>query len=87
MMPSRGMGALAPAKMPKTTKKRDGNEPVGLFKKGGWIKGAIKHPGAFTAKAKKAGKSVGEFAKEKASAPGTLGKQARLAQTLRGLKK
>ena len=38
MMPSRGMGALAPAKLPKTTKKRDGNEPVGLFKRGGKVK-------------------------------------------------
>lgn len=54
---------------------------------GKWIQGAIKHPGAFTAKAKKAGKSVAAFAKEKASAPGALGKQARLAQTLRKMHK
>ena len=46
-----------------------------------WIKGAVKHPGAFTAKAKAAGKSVAEYAAEKSDAPGTLGKQARLAQT------
>ena len=38
MLASRGMGALAPAKLPKTTKKRDGNEPVGLFKRGGKVK-------------------------------------------------
>ena len=50
-----------------------------------WIKKAVKHPGAFTAKAKAAGKSVAAFSKEKAHAPGTLGKQARLAKTLRGL--
>lgn len=89
MRASRGMGAIAPSKMPKgrTTVKRDGNEPVGLYKKGGWIKGAIKHPGAFTKKAKAAGKSVSAFAKEKAGASGTLGKQARLAQTLSKLRK
>jgi hypothetical protein len=88
------MGAIAPSKMPKarTVQKRDGAEPVKLFNKGGmaggkWIQKAIKRPGAFTAKAKAAGKSVAAFAKEKAGAPGRLGKQARLAQTLRGLKK
>ena len=52
-----------------------------------WIQKAVKHPGAFTKKAKAAGKSVAAFAKEKEHAPGTLGKQARLAQTLKGLKK
>lgn len=50
-----------------------------------WIAGAIEHPGSFTRKAKAAGKSVGEYAAEKAHAPGVLGKQARLAQTLRGM--
>lgn len=52
-----------------------------------WIKGAIKKPGAFSSKAKKAGESTAEYAKEKASAPGKLGKQARLASTLMGMKK
>jgi len=47
-----------------------------------WIKGAIKHPGAFSAKAKAAGKSTAEYAREKEDAPGTLGKQARLAENL-----
>ena len=56
-------------------------------KKGGWIQKAIKRPGAFTAKAKAAGKSVAAFAKEKAGASGRLGKQARLAQTLSKLRK
>lgn len=57
----------------------------GMAEDGGekWIQKAVKHPGAFTAKAKAAGKSVAAFAKEKAHAPGKLGKQARLAQTLR----
>jgi hypothetical protein len=37
MRPSRGMGDIAPSKVPKTTKKRDGNEPVELYKKGGKV--------------------------------------------------
>lgn len=47
-----------------------------------WIAGAIKHPGAFTAKAKKAGMSVQGYAREKKGSSGTLGRQARLAMTL-----
>lgn len=40
MRPSRGMGAIAPSKMPRarTVKKRDGNEPVKLYKKGGKVR-------------------------------------------------
>jgi hypothetical protein len=34
MMPSRGMGAMNPKKI-RSIKKRDGNEPVKLFKEGG----------------------------------------------------
>ncbi len=52
-----------------------------------WIQGAIKDPGAFSAKAKAAGKSTAEFAKEKQGAPGKLGKQARLAETLGKMRK
>ncbi len=37
MMPSRGMGAISPAKI-KKIRKRDGNEPVSLFKQGGKAK-------------------------------------------------
>jgi hypothetical protein len=40
MMPSRGMGAINPKKLPRTTKKRDGNEPVGLYKDGGKVNAA-----------------------------------------------
>ena len=36
MMPSRGMGAISPAKI-KKIKKRDGNEPVKVYKKGGEV--------------------------------------------------
>jgi hypothetical protein len=52
-----------------------------------WIAGAIKHPGALTAKAKKAGKSVSAFAAAHKSDKGTTGKQSRLAQTLSKLRK
>jgi len=56
-----------------------------------WIKGAIKRPGAFTAKAKKAGKSVSEFATQ-VSKPGSKAstqtrRQAALAKTLSKLRK
>ena len=47
-----------------------------------WIQGAIEHPGAFKAKAERAGKSTRAYAQEKKDAPGTLGRQARLALTL-----
>ena len=37
MRPSRGMGAIAPSKMPKARKivRKDGTEPTKLFSKGG----------------------------------------------------
>lgn len=56
-------------------------QQVEKYKRGGWIKGAVKHPGAFTASANKAGKSVHQYAEEKKSAPGTTGRRARLALT------
>lgn len=46
-----------------------------------WMKAAFAGShGQFKAKAARAGKSTAEFAREKASAPGRLGKQARLAE-------
>lgn len=48
-----------------------------------WISKAIKRPGAFTRKAKVAGMTVQAYARKMRSAPGRLGKQARLALTLR----
>ena len=39
MKPSRGMGAVIPSKLPK-------GEKAAVLAKGGWIKGAIKKPGA-----------------------------------------
>jgi hypothetical protein len=56
-----------------------------------WIQGAIKRPGAFTAKAKKAGMSVSEYA-SKVGKPGSKAstqtkRQAALAKTLSKLRK
>ena len=47
-----------------------------------WIKTAIKHHGALTAAAKKAGMSTHEYAKKHKDDKGTLGRRARLALTL-----
>jgi hypothetical protein len=56
-----------------------------------WIAGAIKRPGAFTAKAKKAGKSVAGMAAAVSKNPGKYSpltrKQASLAKTLRKINK
>ena len=53
-----------------------------------WIAGATKNAhGQFAAKAKKAGMSTAAYARKMESAPGKTGKQARLAETLMGLRK
>ena len=56
-----------------------------------WIAGAIKKPGALRAKAKAAGALKDgispSYLAEKAKEAGTTGKQARLAQTLKGFHK
>ena len=44
-----------------------------------WMQGAISRPGAETEKAKKAGKSPMEFAREHYHSPGLTGQQARFA--------
>jgi hypothetical protein len=47
MISSRGMGSISPNKVPKTVKKRDGNEPVKLFAEGGspaWQRKEGKNP-------------------------------------------
>ncbi len=49
---------------------------------GGWIKGAIKHPGSFSSAAKRAGMSTPAFAQKHRHDSGVLGKRARLAKTL-----
>jgi len=56
---------------------------------GNWIQGAVKHPGAFTRKAKAHKMSVPRYAEEiktgKEKASGTTKKQASLAQTFEKL--
>ena len=52
-----------------------------------WIAKAIKHPGALTAQAKKAGESPMEFAGQHKNDSGTTGKRARLAETLSKMRK
>ena len=61
----------------------------GVFKKGGWIKEAIKKPGALRSSlGVKAGQKIpAKKLAAAAKAPGKMGQRARLAQTLRGLKK
>jgi hypothetical protein len=56
-----------------------------MAKKKRWIQEAVSEPGAFTAKAEKAGMSVQAYARKQKKAPGKLGKQARLALTLKKL--
>ena len=90
MMASRGMGAIAPSKMPKgkTITRKDDPNKVEAFAKGGWIKDAIKKPGALHEQlGVKKGEKIpaGKLAKA-AKAPGKLGQRARLAETLKGLK-
>ena len=51
-----------------------------------FIQGAIKHPGALTKKANKAGESPMTFAAEHKHDSGQTGKQARFALVLRGLR-
>lgn len=53
-----------------------------------WIAGATKNAhGQFRAKAEKAGESTAAFARAHDSDSGKTGKQARLAETLMGLRK
>jgi hypothetical protein len=52
-----------------------------------WIAGAIKHPGALSAKAKRADDSPMQYARSHQHASGTTGRQARLAVTLSKLRK
>lgn len=52
-----------------------------------WIAKAIKHPGALTRSAKRAGESPMAFAEKHKGDSGTTGRRARLALTLRKLRK
>ena len=94
MMSSRGMGAIKKDKIPgATVKKRRDNTDFLQFAEGGstdkWIQGAIKKPGALH---KQLGVPEGQKIPAKklakaAKAPGKLGQRARLAETLKGMKK
>lgn len=50
-------------------------------------KATSKHKGLFKKKAEAAGESTAEYAAQEHDAPGALGKEARLAQTLMGMHK
>jgi len=56
---------------------------------GHWIADAVKpsRTGVFAAKAKRAGVSTAAFAKKNAGASGTLGQEARLAETFAKFRK
>ena len=89
MRASRGMGCISPSKMPggKRKARRDDTD-FEEYAKGGWIKGAIKKPGALRKElGVKAGQKIpaGKLAKA-AKAPGKLGQRARLAETLSKLR-
>ena len=75
MRASRGMGCMDPKK-------------VQSKKKGGWIKEAIEKPGALRESlGVKKGQTIPAKKLDKAAkAPGVMGKRARLAKTLKGLK-
>jgi hypothetical protein len=84
------MGCINPSKMPKgkTIHRKDNPQDVEMYAEGGWIKDAIKKPGALH---EALGVPMGEKipAKKLAAAakkPGKMGKRARLAETLKGLK-
>jgi hypothetical protein len=47
MMPSRGMGAVRPAVIRKI-KKRDGDDPVTVYKDGGKVKSRVNEAGNYT---------------------------------------
>jgi hypothetical protein len=90
------MGDINPSKMPKgkTIVRKDNPDDVTMYKEGGkvaekWIQKAIKKPGALRKElGAKEGKPIP--AKKLAAAakkPGTIGKRARLAETLKGMKK
>jgi hypothetical protein len=94
MMASRGMGDINPSKMPEgKVKKRRDNTDFTEFASGGstdkWIGKAIKKPGALR---KSLGVKEGQKIPVKklsaaAKKPGIMGKRARLAETLKGMKK
>ena len=94
-MPSRGMGAVNPKKMPSGKRKaRRDDTDFTEYKSGGkvaekWVQKAVKKPGALRAQlGAKEGKPIPtKKLAMAAKKPGKLGQRARLAKTLRGLNK
>lgn len=95
MRASRGMGAIAPSKMPKakTVVRKDNPNDIDMYAGGGmagkkWIAGAIKKPGALRAElGVKEGKTIpAKKLAAAAKAPGKLGQRARLAETMKKMK-
>jgi hypothetical protein len=93
MRTSRGMGDIAPSKMPKgKVKPRRDNTDFTQYATGGkvnWIQDAIKKPGSLRKSLKvKAGEKIpaGKLASA-AKKSGKIGQRARLAQTLKKLGK
>lgn len=60
---------------------KDGISSAGSAGSSDWMASAVKSPGSFRASAQRAGQSTTSFAREKSTAPGLLGKRARLALT------
>ena len=88
-MASRGMGDISPSKMPRGKRKaRRDDTDFTQYAKGGWIKEAIKKPGALReALGAKAGQPIPtKKLAAAANKPGKMGQRARLAQTLKGMK-
>lgn len=47
----------------------------------------VKHPGVFSSAAQRAGETTHQYAEEKKSAPGRIGRRARLALTFEGMRR
>lgn len=89
MKASRGMGCISPSKMPNGKKKaRRDNTDFTEYAKGGWIKDAIKKPGALREElgVKEGQKIPAKKLAAAAKKPGKLGQRARLAETLKKMK-
>lgn len=91
MRASRGMGAIAPSKMPgkKVIRRKDDPNEVDMYAEGGWINKAVKRPGALHEQlgVPKGQKIPAAKLNAAAKAPGKLGQRARLAKTMKGFRK
>lgn len=72
---------------PEQEMPKEKNEEVEHIEEKNWIAGAIKHPGAETASAKKAGESTHDYEEKHKHDSGTAGKRARLGLTLAKINK